>query len=73
MSGYPGIVAEKGVDMSYQLAPRAKIFRRDADKVVDMETMKHIMRYNGKLYIMRNVMYSSEVISINLNSLNVLF
>ncbi|XP_064614813.1 phospholipase B-like 1 [Liolophura sinensis] len=46
LSGYPDIVAEKGVDMSYQLAPRAKIFRRDADKVVDMETMKRIMRYN---------------------------
>ena len=48
MSGYPDMVAKHGVDMSYQLAPRAKIFRRDNGKVVDMDSMKKIMRYNGK-------------------------
>jgi hypothetical protein len=47
MSGYPEIVAEKGLDYSYQMAPRAKIFRRDADKVADMKSMMDIMRYNG--------------------------
>jgi len=45
-SGYPGIVQTKGTDFSHQLAPRAKIFRRDAAKVTDMDSMKHIMRYN---------------------------
>lgn len=46
MSGYPEVVAKMGTDFSYQLAPRAKIFRRDEGKVVDLDTMKHIMRYN---------------------------
>lgn len=46
MSGYPEFVAQHGMDNSYQLAPRAKIFRRDQGKVVDLESMKHIMRYN---------------------------
>ncbi|XP_067938292.1 phospholipase B-like 1 [Watersipora subatra] len=45
-SGYPAVVEAKGLDMSYQMAPRAKIFRRDAAKVTDMDSMKHIMRYN---------------------------
>ena len=35
-----------GPDFSYQLAPRAKIFRRDAANVKDMASMKAIMRYN---------------------------
>ena len=48
MSGYPDFVKQHGTDFSYQLAPRAKIFRRDQTKVVDMATMKNIMRYNGK-------------------------
>jgi hypothetical protein len=47
MSGYPAMVAKYGPDMSYQLAPRAKIFRRDQGKVLDMATMKDLMRYNG--------------------------
>ncbi|KAJ8037244.1 Phospholipase B-like 1 [Holothuria leucospilota] len=46
MSGYPDVVAKHGPDMSYQLAPRAKIFRRDQGSVKDMDTMKTIMRYN---------------------------
>lgn len=47
MSGYPDFVKKHGTDFSYQLAPRAKIFRRDEGKVVDMPSMKKIMRYNG--------------------------
>ena len=46
MSGYPAIVERRGPDFSYQLAPRAKIFRRDAANVKDMASMKAIMRYN---------------------------
>ena len=48
-SGYPGVVKEHGTDFSYQLAPRAKIFRRDQAKVVNMADMKAIMRYNGAI------------------------
>ena len=47
MSGYPSVVDKHGPGFSYQLAPRAKIFRRDQARVVDMETLKDIMRYNG--------------------------
>lgn len=32
--------------LQYQLAPRAKIFRRDQGTVVDMDSYKAIMRYN---------------------------
>ena len=51
LSGYPDIVKTKGVDFTYQLAPRAKIFRRDAGTVKDMASMKKIMRYNGKFLL----------------------
>lgn len=46
MSGYPDYVSKHGTEFSYQLAPRAKIFRRDQDNVVDLSSMKKIMRYN---------------------------
>ena len=46
LSGYPAIVEKVGQDESYDLAPRAKIFRRDQAKVVDMTSFKRIMRYN---------------------------
>jgi hypothetical protein len=40
------MVKKHGTDVSYQLAPRAKIFRRDQGNVVDMDSFKAIMRYN---------------------------
>lgn len=46
-SGYPRLVKKLGLDYSYDLAPRAKIFRRDHGKVTGMASMKHIMRYNN--------------------------
>uniref|UniRef100_A0A8C8YZZ5 Phospholipase B-like n=1 Tax=Prolemur simus TaxID=1328070 RepID=A0A8C8YZZ5_PROSS len=46
-SGYPLLVQKLGLDYSYDLAPRAKIFRRDQGKVTDMASMKYIMRYNN--------------------------
>lgn len=46
-SGYPLLVHKLGLDYSYDLAPRAKIFRRDQGTVTDMASMKHIMRYNN--------------------------
>ena len=46
MSGYPAIVRQFGPSRSYQLAPRAPIFRRDADTVHDLASMRHFMRLN---------------------------
>ena len=36
-----------GTLLSYELSPRAKIFRRDQGTVVDMTSMQAIMRFNG--------------------------
>lgn len=47
ISGYPGIVQQYGPDYSYDLAPRAKIFRRDQGTVVDMPSFKALMRANN--------------------------
>jgi hypothetical protein len=33
--------------MSYQLNPRASIFRRDASRVEDVRSMRHLMRSNN--------------------------
>lgn len=49
LSGYPDVVIKFGPEYSYQLAPRAKIFRRDQSNVSDIESMKKIMRYNSRL------------------------
>lgn len=46
LSGYPAMVQKFGPDESYQLAPRAKIFRRDQGDVATMDEFKAIMRYN---------------------------
>lgn len=48
LSGYASYVVKYGMDFSYELAPRAKIFRRDQGKVTNLESMKYIMRYNSK-------------------------
>ncbi|XP_033098248.1 phospholipase B-like 1 [Anneissia japonica] len=47
LSGYPEVVRERGPSYSYQLAPRAMIFRRDQSTVVDIESFKTILRYNN--------------------------
>merc|ERR1712154_749649 len=46
MSGYPALVAAHGVENSYDLAPRARIFRRDANGVSNLEEYKALLRYN---------------------------
>ncbi|XP_041362264.1 phospholipase B-like 1 isoform X2 [Gigantopelta aegis] len=46
LSGYPDIVKMKGLDFSYQMAPRAKIFRRDHGKVNSVKTIQEILRSN---------------------------
>eukprot|EP00118_Oscarella_pearsei_P006261 m.28417 g.28417 ORF g.28417 m.28417 type:complete len:338 (+) comp30760_c0_seq3:508-1521(+) len=47
-SGYVPFVEKYGVEFSYELAPRAKIFRRDADKVTSLDSLKYLLRYNSK-------------------------
>ncbi|TRY88416.1 hypothetical protein DNTS_018317 [Danionella cerebrum] len=47
LSGYPLMWKKFGEDFSYDLCPRAKIFRRDQSSVTDLSSLKHIMRYNG--------------------------
>lgn len=46
MSGYAE-VSKHNPDQTHELAPRAKIFRRDQSTVADMKSMKHILRYNN--------------------------
>ncbi|KAI5087548.1 phospholipase B domain containing 1 precursor [Silurus meridionalis] len=46
LSGYGEMWMEYGEDFSYELCPRAKIFRRDQASVTDLSSLKHIMRYN---------------------------
>ena len=45
-SGYPAMVRKHGPGLSYELATRAKIFRRDQTNVVDLDGVKAILRYN---------------------------
>ena len=49
LSGYGEMWSEHGEDFSYDLCPRAKIFRRDQSDVKDLDSLKHIMRLNGGL------------------------
>ncbi|CAE8632222.1 unnamed protein product [Polarella glacialis] len=48
-SGYAAMAASHGNYFSYELAPRAKLFRRDHSSVVDMASLKSLMRYNDYL------------------------
>nr|XP_023685648.1 phospholipase B-like 1 [Paramormyrops kingsleyae] len=56
LSGYWEMWKEYGEDFSYDLCPRAKIFRRDQGSVTDLASLKHIMRYNNY----KNDSYSKE-------------
>ena len=49
LSGFPEAAKKMGPDITYQLCPRAKIFRRDEGNVKDLSSMEYIMRYNGML------------------------
>jgi hypothetical protein len=46
ISGYPQQYQQYGDAYSYTKCPRAQIFARDHSKVVDLESMKKMMRYN---------------------------
>lgn len=48
LSGYTEMWQQYGDDFSYDLCPRAKIFRRDQASVIDLGSLKHIMRFNGE-------------------------
>uniref|UniRef100_A0A7N8XZN9 Phospholipase B-like n=1 Tax=Mastacembelus armatus TaxID=205130 RepID=A0A7N8XZN9_9TELE len=47
LSGYRKMWEEYGEDFSYDLCPRAKIFRRDQASVKDLDSLKYIMRFNA--------------------------
>jgi len=50
-SGYPEMVKAMGPQFSYDLAPRARIFRRDANtKISDIDGIKNFLRYNDYKY-----------------------
>lgn len=49
LSGQLDLVQKNGSHFSYEENPRAKIFRRDQDKVVDADTMIKLLRYNDYL------------------------
>ena len=44
ISGYPAVIAKQGPEQSYQLAPRAKIFRRGAGKVETLQDVQTFIR-----------------------------
>jgi len=48
-SGFGKMVEKHGNDWSYDLAPRAKIFRRDHHTVQNISSMQYIMQYNNYL------------------------
>ena len=50
MSGYPEMKELHGQQLSYQLASRAEIFRRDQSSVVDLESYKRILRFNSEYH-----------------------
>ena len=43
---YPGQAEKYGDWFTYDKTPRALIFKRDHGKVVDLESMERMMRYN---------------------------
>eukprot|EP01134_Creolimax_fragrantissima_P002455 CFRG2455T1 len=46
LSGYPSKLDKLGDEFSYKNCPRAKIFEREAPKVLSVEDAKHLIRYN---------------------------
>mmetsp|Transcript_22079 Transcript_22079/g.43444 ORF Transcript_22079/g.43444 Transcript_22079/m.43444 type:complete len:596 (+) Transcript_22079:294-2081(+) len=49
-SGYASVAAKQGPYFTYELAPRAKIFRRDHNNVHDLASLKEILRSNDYLH-----------------------
>jgi len=48
-SGYPEVVSTHGTSYSYDLAPRARIFRRDGNNANNLTAIEALMRYNDYL------------------------
>lgn len=51
-SGYNKVYGFKS--NQYQMAARAKLFRRDANKVYDLQSMKNLLRSNSEFFLLRN-------------------
>jgi hypothetical protein len=49
LSGLPAEAAQYGAFFTYDMCPRAQIFRRNASDVVDLSSMQRLMRYNNFL------------------------
>lgn len=49
-SGYPKMAQKHGNYFTYEMAPRAKIFRRDQGRVDDLDSLKVLMRSNDYLH-----------------------
>ena len=52
------MVKKHGLSNSYQLAPRAQIFRRDIGNVQDTQSLQYLMRYND--YLNDPIAYASH-------------
>eukprot|EP00490_Sorites_sp_Unknown_P025333 CAMPEP_0114658124 /NCGR_PEP_ID=MMETSP0191-20121206/15133_1 /TAXON_ID=126664 /ORGANISM="Sorites sp." /LENGTH=165 /DNA_ID=CAMNT_0001879231 /DNA_START=1127 /DNA_END=1624 /DNA_ORIENTATION=+ len=50
VSGNAGNAQKNGVSSSYDLAPRARIFRRDANNINNITDVMKLMRYNNYLH-----------------------
>ncbi|XP_073774485.1 phospholipase B-like 1 isoform X3 [Danio rerio] len=59
-SGYGVMWKKHGQDFSYDLSPRAKIFRRDQGKVTSLETLKDIMSRSSVTLDYRKDPYSKK-------------
>ena len=68
ISGEEEMVNKKGPELySWQNSSRAKIFRRDHGKVVDLPTMIHMMRF-----ILKNLFFSLNRFSLDIMILNMM-
>lgn len=61
LSGYGEMWKDYGEDFSYDLCPRAKIFRRDQADVKDLDSLKHIMRFNGVWLCLTLLVYTTHI------------
>lgn len=68
LSGYGKMWKEFGNEFSYDLCPRAKIFRRDQANVKDLDSLKYIMRFNSVLLFV----IVTEILCVICQQINIL-